>query len=366
MKNLLIFAFLLLQSSLFAQNNKGLEEIKAADLAQDSRKVIALCEKLLSENVSESIKVEALAFQALHYNYSEAFDKAEATYSLLIAKAEKTLGKNHATYIQILLDYSNLKANTGAKNEQYKLLEKAYTLSKNKGMELSFVTAANSLGSYYEMAGAMEFAIRYFKEAVDAVDAAKLKGQEMHIKSLHNLARALEIQHRYDESESTYNEAFALAKKTLEPSDASYVNLLNDFGMLYFFKRQYKQAIPYFKEIEQLVEQKLIPIEENTTTLCNLADCYAHLKRYEEAEKLYNTMSAIDLKTSGEGGYNYPVTISRMGDLYYLQGRRAEAEKMHLKAMALGEKYIAPQFIDRFYILEQANSMTFMQSLKPR
>lgn len=210
------------------------------------------------------------------------------------------------------------------------------------------------MGIHYELLGALDYASKYYKKGLDKIKSEKIDDPLLKINNLHQLARVLEIKHHYDEAESLYKEAFDLAEKYLDPDSEEFWGLVNDYGMLYFFKEQYNEAVPFFERISTLVQQEILPVEDVSTTLCNLADCYAQIGEYDQAEQLYTQMIDVDLKTFGESYYNYPVTISRLGDLYAFQGEYKRAERMHQKALDLARKYIEPQYVDRFYILEQA------------
>jgi pentatricopeptide repeat protein len=356
MKHILLLLFISFNTLLFAQSTATdlLAKIEAADIDFDNELVLKLCAKLLVLELSDSNDVEGLNYQAMNAYYLPDYELSEASYMELLPKIEALYGKGSEDYISTLCNYGMLlrDMNKGAKAED--CYTKALTLSEENDLYKKYIETALEYGTHYELLGAMEYAIRYYKKGLKYIKKAGVEKSLLHIMTLHNLARVSEIQHRYDEAESLYKEAYAMALDTLAPEDENRMYLANNFGMLYFFTRQYKKAIPFFEQIQQSINDGLFPIETSTSMISNLADCYAHLGRYDEAEALYLRMEKLELDLYGESYVGYPVTISRMGDLYYFQGRFEEAKKMHLRAVDLAEKYFPPQDLYLFYNMEQA------------
>ena len=316
MKHFLIVLACFYTSLGFAQVDIATElaQIELMSEEDDNLAVINLCKELLKKTaIHDSTRVDVLNTLAIQQDIVGDYDAAQKSY------------------------------------------EQAIRISKKAGLNTRAVEALINYGLYYEMLGVMEMSIKYYKEAVEiCTQNNKTIDKYWYANALHCLATASEIQHRYDEAESLYKEALNMATANMDNKSEEYLVLVNNFGMLYFFTNRYKEAIPFFLKVTTMVEDNVVPMGEHTGTFCNLADCYAHLGQHKEAEDIYLRMCKLDLAREGESAGNYPVTISRLGDLYYLQGRLAEAKEMHLKAIALAEKHIEPQFIDFFYILEQA------------
>jgi CHAT domain-containing protein len=349
MNKIILLLLVLFSGTLYAQET-NLNAIFDADAEGNSELVLELLSGLNKKELADSNLIQVVGLEGLHAQFLEQFERSEKAYKELI----QLLKKPSEAKVQAILDLAYLYQIMGENEQVLQQYELASSMSKEEDLPNAYVKTEIEKGLYYEYLGALDYAVKHYKNGLNKIKEAKIDDPLLKINNLHQLARVLEIQHHYDEAESLYKEAFALAEKEMSPEEEAFTSLLNDYGMLYFFKEQYKKAIPFFERINQLVEEKILPVEAVSTTLCNLADCYAHLGEYAEAEKLYTDMMKIDLEAYGESYYNYPVTVSRLGDLYGFQGEDKRAEKMHLKAIALAKEYIEPQYVDRFYIMEQA------------
>lgn len=356
MQKILLSVFMFSTFFIFAQSpaENLLIEIEQASEEDNHELVLKLCSELQTLNPPDSILIELFYFRSEHATLVENYALANTSYLDLLSEAEKIYSKSSMIYIGLLEDYTRMLYESGQPEKVVSWYDKELRRSKEKKQYLDYLYLSFNYGSYYEETGAMTYAIRYYKEGLKYVEKAAIKNDNIHVLLLHCLARVLEIQHRYDQAESLYKEAVQIAKNTLEEEDPLRYILINDFGMLYFFTRQYKRALPYFQSIQKLIDEKQIPFESNTGLIANLADCYAHLGRYEEAEALYTSVEQTERTVWGESYYNYPVTISRMGDLYAFQKRYEKAETYHLRAIELAKQHFLPQDLYLFYNMEQA------------
>jgi CHAT domain-containing protein/tetratricopeptide (TPR) repeat protein len=356
MKKLLLLAFIFSSHYLLAQSasNQLLSKIEAASAQEDHELVLKLCAALKTLKPPDSIWIAGLFYQSIHSEKIKNYDLANRSYLSLLPKTAALYGKASINYITDLTNYTMMLYESGQQEKVVAWYEKELSSAKKNKQYLEYCYLSYNYGTYYEAIGAMTYAIRYYKEGLIYIKKSGATNSPIHLLVLHYLARALEIQHRYDQAESLYKEALQIAKNTLEEVDEDRYLLVNDFGMLYFFTHQYNKALPYFKSIKTLIDAQKIPVEPNTTLLANLADCYAHLGRYEDAEKLYIQVEKIERTVLGVSSLNYPVTISRMGDLYAFQERYEKAKTAHLYAIDLAKEHFLPQDLYLFYNMEQA------------
>lgn len=364
MRQLILLAFLVLNCHSLAQSpiDNLLVKIEDASSQDNHSLVVELSLQLQHLNPPDSVLMDVLYYQAQHAQALGDFETANHSYLALLALIETIHGKASMLYIWNLEDYTMMLYQSGQQEKVVTWYQEALTTAKANQHYLEYVYLGYSLGAYYELIGAMTYAIRSYKDALQFVPKSGEENATIHIMILRSLARVLEIQHRYDQAESLYKEAIQLAKDTLQESDPNRYILVNDFGMLYFFTRRYKKALPHFEYLKQLIDSKKIPIDFNTSLLANLADCYAHLGRYKEAENIYLQVEEIERTTIEDSYSNYPVTISRMGDLYAFQGHYEKARTFHLRAIDLAKEYFLPQNLYLFYNMEQA--YLFFESIK--
>ena len=356
MKKLLLLAFILSSHYLTAQSSfhQLLSKIEQANDQYEHELVLKLCSELKKLNPPDSIWIDALFYQTLHAEEIKNYELANQSYLDLLPKIAELHGKASMPYLNHLTNYTTMLYQSGQQEKVVAWYEKEMSHAKEHQQHLEYLYLACNYGSHYEDIGAMIYAIRYYKEGLKYIQKADATNSRIHIVLLHSLARVLEIQHRYDQAESLYKEALQIAKSTLEKTDEDRYILVNDFGMLYFFTKQYYKALPYFESLKILIDAQEIPLEPNTSLLANLADCYAHLGRYEEAEALYVYIEEFERSVFGESFYAYPTTISRMGDLYAFQGQHEKAATFHLRAIDLAKKHFLPQDLYLFYNMEQA------------
>lgn len=356
MQKILLLTFLLFTYSAFAQSpaENLLTKIEQASDADNHTLVLQLCSELQTLNPPDSILIELFYFESQHASLIEDYALADKSYLALLAQVEKVYDRSSMIYLGILESYTLMLYKSGQAEKVVRWYEKELRAAKEAKQYLNYLCLNFNYGSYYEYIGAMTYAIRYYKEGLNYVEKAAIKENTIHLLLLHNLARVLEIQHRYDQAESLYKEALQIAESTLPEEDEFRYGLVNDFGMLYFFTRRYKKALPYLEFIQKLIDEEKITLEENTHLINNLADCYAHLGYYEKAEAIYLQVEKIERTIWGVSYFNYPTTISRMGDLYAFQGRYEKAEAYHLSAIDLAKKHFSPQDLYLFYNMEQA------------
>jgi CHAT domain-containing protein len=356
MKKLLLLALIFSSHYLLAQSsiNQLLSKIEQASDADEHELVLKLCSELEVLNPPDSILIDGFYYQSVHAEEIKNYALANRSYLDLLSKTALLYGKTSMIYLRDLENYAAMLYESGQQEKVVDWYEKEFASTLEHKQYLEYVYLSYNYGSYYEEVGAMSYAIRYYKQGLKHIKKSEAVDSIIHIVVLRSLARVLEIQHRYKQSESLYKEALQIAKNTLEEVDEDRYLLMNDFGMLYFFTEQYQKALPYFESIKALIDQKKIPLESNTSLLPNLASCYTYLGRYEEAEALYLYIEEVDRAFLGESYYPDPVTISRMGDLYAFQGRYEKAKTFHLQAIDLAKKYFSSQDLYLFYCMEQA------------
>lgn len=356
MKQIILLVFVFFSHSLVAQPSSTSlrSKIEQASAKKEHKLVLKLCSALKALHPPDSIWIEGLFYQALHATAIQDYELANRSYLNLLQKTAVFDGKASEAYLDHLKNYTDMLHESGQQAKVVAWYETELQSTKEKKQYLEYVYLCYNYGDYYEDIGAMTYAIRYYKEGLKYIHQSEISNDNIHLFTLHSLARVLEIQHRYEQAESLYKEALQIAKRTLEEVDEHRYFLMNDLGMLYFFTQQYHKALPYLESIKTLIDAQKIPVESNTVSLANLADCYAHLGRYEEAETLYIYIEELERTVFGESHFSYPTTISRMADLYAFQGRYEKAKTFHLRAIDLAIEHFLPQDVYLFYNMEQA------------
>lgn len=85
------------------------------------------------------------------------------------------------------------------------------------------------------------------------------------------------------------------------------------------------------------------PYHDNVeVNMLNLAVVYANLGRYDEAEKLFKKILAIDEQLLGPNDPEVARSLDNLADLYLSQGRHFEAERLYRRALTIREEALGP------------------------
>jgi len=79
------------------------------------------------------------------------------------------------------------------------------------------------------------------------------------------------------------------------------------------------------------------------TSLNNLAELYRTQGKYAEAEPLHQRALAIWEKALGPGHPNVAMSLNNLANLYHRQGKYAEAEPLYQRALAIDEEALGPE-----------------------
>ncbi|WP_435260924.1 tetratricopeptide repeat protein [Tenacibaculum sp. nBUS_03] len=84
-------------------------------------------------------------------------------------------------------------------------------------------------------------------------------------------------------------------KSNFNPNLEQNLQILGLSGTLFFFKKEYKKAIPYFEKI--LAKSELNNLKKTSYQIkFRLAECYFFLKQFKMAKKLFDSLNERDLK----------------------------------------------------------------------
>ncbi len=139
------------------------------------------------------------------------------------------------------------------------------------------------------------------------------------------------------------------------PDDPLLATLYNQMGRLYAgraergetidYRREQETAIGYFRKAIGL--ETAINQEENlANSLVWLAYLYNLQGRYAEAEPLHLQALAIRQRQLGDDHPGVANSLNNLAYLYNLQGRYAEAEPLHLQALAIRQRQLGDDHPD--------------------
>ena len=283
----------------------------------DQQKAIEYYEKL--EAILPNNDDVLLALAALHTE-AGAYEKASSRFGKLLEHDPK--------HIEALLGTARVRLESGKVDEALDFLNRALTLSIQRGNDEERANALSLLGSYYWILNKPQDAIRYFTDAVALY--RKLDHTAGRAAALTLMAGVLAEAGRSEEALTNYREALDLARQIADKQRVAVV--LNDLGAFFYARSRYDEALSHYKEALQLQrELRNRPLEANA--LSNIGSVYVTLGNFEEGRTYLQQALAI------RQNMNLPTetadTLHNLAEASLKTGDYDEAAASYLKALDL-------------------------------
>lgn len=375
------------------QWDKLCKDAQAAANNKDYDRAIELYKEALAEaessNLEEGLQAKTVNDLALVYDQQGKPEQAEAYLKDAIAIKEKKFGPNCAEmapnlnnlarhYIkqgkpelaleQLERSRSIIEAKKGPEssdlapvlNMQAKIytethnygqaeqaLRRTVALTKAMNSRSAQIVALNNLATVLRNQGKTQEAEEILKQSGEVTDQSVAAGDAnaAHNKaaSLTKLAAAKREQGKFEEAEPLLKEAETMlgkeytSSKTSEAA-AAYIIGIDNLAMVYrelgnypFAEAQYANAI----EIEKQSGGDPIRLGHRRT---NLAEVYMIEGKYAEAEKILLDVVSSYEKVQGTEGRDVAVALSNLQECYRQQGKFAEAQKDLVRAYDIKKK----------------------------
>ncbi len=167
-----------------------------------------------------------------------------------------------------------------------------------------------------------------------------------------NTKRFEQAQRKYAEAESYYQKALAIRKKIFGPDHPETTQTKNHLGLLYLARSEYEQARKFFEEALTARETRLGRLHPHVITNLNyLAQLFMAQGDYTKAEARLLEARAIGNEISIEHP-QIARTLINLADLYALLERFDEAEALYDQALPIQQKLI-PNHPDTLEILKR-------------
>lgn len=244
------------------------------------------------------------------------------------------------------LVYADLMARKGAYPEQVTTLQAVLEKLAGWGAENSreALQLRNQLAQAYEQLGREEEAITELNNALQLASTL-LKPDDLGNTELHlALARLYTNRYALTEADSQIAAASAIVKgRDDTPAQVIQARVLQAQGELAFRQARSRDAADYYRQALQLREKLLgVASIETAQSTVALASAMKGLHDFVAAEELYRSGFAM---YEAHVGLEHPIIatlLNNIGQMYYLQGRFADAEKILLRALEIKRKFYAP------------------------
>jgi len=193
------------------------------------------------------------------------------------------------------------------------------------------------LGDLYWRQGMYGMAEDYQRRALAIDEKAYGAGDRRISAPLNSLAVVLSSQERYAEAEALYRRLLEIRDRTLGRDNPDSALVLNNLARIYILQRRYAEAEPLLRRALPLREAVKDPVEL-ARVLGNLGWVDLELGRLTDAETALDRSLALREQALGATHPDVADSLRLLGQLRLRQGRRAEAQRLLLRAVAILER----------------------------
>jgi tetratricopeptide (TPR) repeat protein len=164
---------------------------------------------------------------------------------------------------------------------------------------------------------------------------------------LRNMATSHIAAEHYREALNTLGQASEIAERVRQPHPQLTGQILNSFGMVYFYQGKMGKARSFFEEAMQTYAAEGTSLEaELGQSFNNLAEVYRNGRHFQKAEELYKRSIELSEKRMGPSHPDLTVMLDNLGDLYADMKRYPDAEEQFQRSLVILEK-TKPMFAGR-------------------
>ncbi|MGD8743336.1 MAG: tetratricopeptide repeat protein, partial [Granulosicoccaceae bacterium] len=251
-----------------------------------------------------------------------------------------------ALQFRAYLVHADLMARKGAYGEQVATLQTVLQklAAWNAANSREALQVHNQLAQAYEQLGQEQEAITELHNALQLAKAILKPDDLVNTELRLALARLYTNRYALAEAEQQIAMASAIVKDRSDtPARVIQARVLQAQGELAFRETRTRDAADYYRQALQRREKLLgdASIETAQSTV-SLASAMKGLHDFVEAEELYRGGFAI---YESQVGIEHPIIatlLNNIGQMYYLQGRYADAEKVLQRALEIKRKFFAP------------------------
>jgi tetratricopeptide (TPR) repeat protein len=256
----------------------------------------------------------------------------------------KKLQKNSTSLIQFAEEISELLSKAGCYRELLlRLVSLSFELKESEQRnEESKLLSLFWLAQTHTSMGQFDQAEMLYLSCLEGQERVFGKGHHDTLATINNLGMLYYDKGDYKQSESYYLRALEANELLLGPEDhPDKIPTIGNLGRLYCNKGDYEQAEVFF--LRALEASELLLGHEHSftiTSLNNLGNLYAETGDYEKAVCFYlQDLEASERLLGAEHPYTIS-TIGSLGNLYCDKGDYEQAEAFNLRALQAAEKIL--------------------------
>ncbi len=319
------------------------------------RTIIALLTMLLavgsvySQNKEALAKSDSLLILGVQLHKENKYK--EAIQVTLEAKTiiEKTMGKEHSTYVISLCNLAAYNADSGNYSEAIRFETQALNIQeKTLGKEHpDYANSLDNLATYNYYLGNYAEAIRLGTQALRINEKILGKEHPNYVKSLNNLANYNARIGNYTEAIHLLTKVLVIFKNTLGKENTTYIVSLSNLANYEADLGNYEEAIRLETQAMKLFEMTLGKEHPYyATSLNNLAGYNSEIGNYKEAIQLGTQALEIREKTLGKEHPDYANSLSNLAAYNADLGNYEEAIRLGTQVLEIWEKTLGKEHIN--------------------
>jgi CHAT domain-containing protein/Tfp pilus assembly protein PilF len=209
------------------------------------------------------------------------------------------------------------------------------------------------LASLYEDQAMYDKAEFYYKKAIQAVINRNDQENAFYVLVLHKYADLTYKQGRFGTADSLYRDIIRLQEQYHPEGRLYLAKILISAASLYIYREQVQQAEEYLMRSKAIYEQAFGRNQFYADVINRLGKLYIIQKRYAEADSLLKESLAIRRRVYGPDHEYVSHSLNNLGDLYFQQGQYPQAKDYYTQALEIREKLFG-QFHPYVFLILQS------------
>ena len=298
-----------------------------------------------------------LYFLGIAYTNMGDYPKAETTCLEEKAIHERTVGKEHQTYLNTLTMLGYIYRALGDDDKAKSCYLEVITIrEKLSGKDAGYAAAVSYLANLYQDTGEYDKATACYSEAKTIQEKVLGKEDISYATTLNNLAATYCATGEFTKAATCYRDAIAILAVALSKEHPNYAFSLGNLGTVYRYSGNFVKAEAFYldaKGIQERVVGKQHPAY--AITLNNLGGLYKDMGENTKAESCYQEEKNIWEKSFGREHPNHIRSLNDLGTLYLTTKNYARAEAVKTEA----DQMLAAQIVKDFTILSERQRSLF-------
>jgi tetratricopeptide (TPR) repeat protein len=211
----------------------------------------------------------------------------------------------------------------------------------SKKMSPELPREADRLARKYAAEGKLKEAESVLGRLVALCRMPEVNDQKNMSLALNNLGVVYLKQGDYKKAEQMLQTSLVLQQQVLGPTSPDFAEGVANLALLYYQQQRYADAAPLYNRAMEILK-KVPPDQQNKEQLSrvtnNLATCYSHEKKFDEARQLFNETIALDEARLGKDNPEVALTLNNIAYTFIMEKQYDQAESSLKRAVEIAEK----------------------------